>query len=104
MDEPLEALVAFELALRSYKISVDIGGDAHDQRRRSAWRALLLVIMAKRQAVEQSIFTIEHDFLAFVVMPDGSTAGDWLQPQIELAYQSGAMPLLLLPPPAKGLR
>lgn len=98
MDEPLEAVVGFELADRVFKIAVAIPGEAREQTRRSLWRALLLTIRAKLEAVEQGISTTEEEFLAFLVLPDGRTAGEWLRPQIEISYAGGQMPPLLPAP------
>jgi hypothetical protein len=33
--------------------------------------------------------------LAHIVLPDGSTVGDWVRPQVESAYQLGTMPQML---------
>ncbi len=66
--------------------------DAYDQARRQRWRALLLVIQAKLEAVEVGISTFEQEFLAHVVLPDGSTVGELMLPQIERAYSNGQQP------------
>jgi hypothetical protein len=66
-----------------------------DQAVRQRWRALLLVVKAKLEAVDAGIATFENEFLAYTVLPDGSTAGDWIRPQIEAAYGSGRMPEML---------
>lgn len=71
---------------------------AFDQAVRSRWRALLLVIKAKMEAVEVGIVTFEDEFLAHTVLPDNSTAGEWMKPQIKLAYDRGEMPLMLSGP------
>ena len=73
--------------------------EAHDQACRQRWRALLLVIKAKLEAVTAGIATIETEFLANIVLPDNTTAGDWMIPQIDQAYRTGEMPPLL---PAAG--
>jgi hypothetical protein len=72
----------------------------YEQATRQRWRALALAIKAKLEAVETEITTFEQEFLAHIVLPDGSAFGDWAAPQIEEAYQSGTMPagLLALPP------
>ena len=62
-------------------------------------RALLLVIKAKLEAVTAGISTIETEFLANIVLPDNTTAGEWMLPQIDRAYCTGEMPPLL---PAAG--
>lgn len=69
---------------------------AWEQACRQRWRALALVIKAKLEAVEAGITTVEDEFLAHTVLPDGSTVGEWAKPQIALTYQSGAMPDRLL--------
>lgn len=68
---------------------------AFDQAVRQRWRALALVIKAKLEAVETGITTFEDEFLAHTVLPDGSTAGEWMAPQIDRAYASGEMPSML---------
>lgn len=92
MDEPLEAIVAFNLDLRLIKLQIAIPGDANDQRRRSIWRAVLLVVKAKIEAVEQGITTVEQEWLAHVLLPSGQTVGEWMEPQLELASDRGTMP------------
>ena len=62
---------------------------------RQRWRALALVVKAKLEAVESGITTFESEFMAHVVLPDGATVGEWIAPQIEEAYLTGAMPSVL---------
>ena len=61
--------------------------------------ALLLVIKVKLEAATAGISTIETEFLANIVLPDNTTAGEWMIPQIDHAYRTGEMPPLL---PAAG--
>ncbi len=68
---------------------------AWEQETRSAWRALALVIKAKLVAVDEGIVTFESEFLAHVVLPDGSTVFSWVSPQIAASYESGGMPRAL---------
>lgn len=67
-----------------------------EQDKRRRWRALLLVIKAKLEAVESKIATFDDEFLAYVVMPNGQTMGEWMAPQIASAIEHGQMPKLLL--------
>lgn len=67
----------------------------HDQAIRARWRALLLVVKAKLEAVESGITTFEAEFLAHIQLPNGETVGQWMKPQIEDAYSLGHMPLQL---------
>lgn len=69
---------------------------AWEQACRQRWRALALVIKAKLEAVAAGITTIEDEFLAHTVLPDGSTVGEWAKPQLDEAYRIGAMPRSLL--------
>ena len=69
--------------------------EAHDQACRQRWRALLLVVKAKLEAVSAGISTLEAEFLANIVLPDNTTAGEWMLPQIDQAYRTGQMPPLL---------
>lgn len=68
---------------------------AYEQAVRQRWRALALVIKAKLEACEAGISTVEREFLDSVVLPNGSTVGDWLGPQIAQVYASKQMPALM---------
>lgn len=76
---------------------------AHEQATRQRWRALSLVVKAKLEVVESGITTFEQEFLAHLVLPDGTSFGAWAVPQITAAYETGQMPrrLLELPPPSQ---
>lgn len=62
---------------------------------RQRWRALLLIVKAKLEAVESGITTFEQEFLAHVVLPNQQTVGEWAAPALEDVYSSGEMPSLL---------
>ncbi len=70
---------------------------AYEQAVRQRWRALALalVIKAKLEAVAAGITTVEQEFLAHIVLPDGRTVGQYTLPAIAAAYDSGDMPQLL---------
>jgi len=68
---------------------------ALDQEGRRRWRALVLAIKAKLEMVDSGIATFEDEFLAYTVLPNGSTVGEWITPQIESACNFGKMPPLL---------
>lgn len=103
------AIVMFEMASRRIKfvLPIPIWGSAKnskghaitqkqvDQLARSRWRALLLAIKAKLECVETGITTLEQEFMAHIMLPNGSTVGDAMIPQIEKSYASGKMPPLL---------
>ncbi|MBN1574536.1 MAG: hypothetical protein JW984_15170 [Deltaproteobacteria bacterium] len=58
--------------------------------RKRIWRAVLLVIKAKLEAVESNITTFEEEFLSFLVLPDGQRVGDLVIPRLA----SGELPML----------
>jgi hypothetical protein len=68
--------------------------EAEDRRR---WRALLLVVRAKLEAIEGGIATLDEEFLAFIVLPNDHTIGEILVPQLE----DGTLGRRLLPPSAQ---
>ena len=115
------AVVMFEMAARRIKFVLplpdksdpDIARDyrgyirsdsaqqkAYDQAVRQRWRALALVIKAKLESVESGVTVFEDEFMAHIVLPNGATVGEFMQPQIANAYETGQMPPLL-PRPEK---
>ena len=66
--------------------------ESDESRRR--WRALLLVIKAKLEAVASGIATFEDEFLPYTVMPSGQTVGEWARPQMETMQAGNMMPML----------
>ena len=109
------AMIGFDLAGRRYRIvlplpprddfattpvrgtrrSAGATQDAWEQATRQRWRALVLLVKATLEAAESGIVTVETALLTFVVLPSGVTVGEWVAPQIEATYRSGAMPQLL---------
>lgn len=69
--------------------------DAWEQACRQRWRALLLAVKAKLEAIECGISTFDREFMANVVLPGGGTVGEWMEPQIEQAYITGTVPAML---------
>jgi hypothetical protein len=68
---------------------------AWEQACRQKWRALALCIKAKLEAVESGITTFEAEFLAHIVLPNGSTVHAEIAPSVANAYQSGKVTPLL---------
>ena len=73
----------------------DMVAAAWEQAVKQRWRALLLAIKAKLEAVETGISTLETEFMPFVVCPDGQTIGQHLLPKLREVAASGRMPKLL---------
>lgn len=66
--------------------------DAEERRR---WRALLLVLKAKFEAVESGITTFDHEFLAHLVTSAGVTVGDVVGPSLDRALAGDGAALAL---------
>lgn len=103
MAEDSRAMIFFEANDRRIRFSLrlpPLGKGGSDQARRSAWRALLLVIKAKLESVESKIETFEEAFFAHVVMPGGQTVYEAAREQVSEAYQLGRVdgPLMLTGP------
>jgi len=82
-----------------------------EQEERSAWRGILLLLRAKLEAIEGGYSTVEHEFLADVLLPGGQRVGEMVSGAVEQAYLTGVQPSLLpdsgapsreLPPAAQG--
>ena len=65
---------------------------ARDAEVRRRWRALVLVVKGKLEAVESEIVTFEEEFLAHLVLPNGQTVGSEVRPMVAQAYETGIMP------------
>lgn len=64
---------------------------AMEQEHRTRWRALLLVVKAKFEAVDRGIETLEHAFLADIHLADGHTVGEHAIPELQEALKSGRL-------------
>lgn len=76
--------------------------EAYEKAGRARWRALALVIKAKLVAIDTGITTAEKEFLADIVVPDGSTVAEWIAPQLAAAYETNTMPALEPPGGSRG--
>jgi hypothetical protein len=86
----------------TYNRTPDAAYSQWEQGCRQRWRALALVVKAKLEAVSAGISEFEEEFLAHIVLPDGTTVGQQIRPHIDAAYLSGKMPRLLLGPAEPG--
>jgi hypothetical protein len=92
------AVVGFRIKGLQIKLTLQLptGDDrAAEAETKRLWRSLLLVVKAKLEACNSGIAVLEDEFAAYVVMPNGSTFGDWARPQIAHMYETGDMPPLL---------
>lgn len=67
-----------------------------DQLCRQRWRQMKLILQAKLEAIEVGITTIEREFLADLVMPNGQTLSQVISPQLNNALQGTAQLSLTL--------
>jgi len=89
-----QAVIAFTKDDRQVRFYVSMK-DRDPQDRRVAMRALLLVIKAKLEAVASGIMLFEDEFLANIVLPNGSLVGQEVRARIAKAYETAEMPALL---------
>ena len=68
---------------------------AWEQAERQAWRALLLIIRAKLEAVQAGITTFEHEFLSDMLLPGDITIGQAVIPNLDESLSAGRLPSLL---------
>lgn len=96
-----QARVQFRLCDRIVRFVIQLpdpkkyGRERLEQRERQKWRALLLVIKAKLEAVENAIATFEEEFLGYIVMPNDQTMAELAKPLIAGAYTTGRLPAQL---------
>jgi hypothetical protein len=67
--------------------------EAREERR--MWRALILLVKAKLEAIDAGISSFDREFLADLLLPNGETLMSAAAPAIEAAYKNGTMPALL---------
>lgn len=105
------SLVTFEMAGRRIKMIMptpipgkDRGATKYnyvhsvqtaEKETRRRWRCLVIAIKAKLECVASGITTLDEEFLAHIVLPNGNTIGREIKPQIDSAYSNGKMPPLL---------
>lgn len=83
------------LPMRKNFSASSVGERKWEQAHRSRWRAVVLIVKAKFEAIASGVSTLEREFLADTVMADGSTVGRWMAPQLDGMYKTGKMPALL---------
>jgi len=95
-QESDRAMVGFRMNKRQLRFTLTMPKGFTPQDERQRWRALVLVIKAKLEAVTAGITVFDDEFMAHIVMPNGQTVADLVRDQIEAAYQSGQQPPLLI--------
>lgn len=75
----------------------------HEQACRQRWRTMANGIKAKLAMIDDGISTVEHEFLAYLVLPTGETVGDRVIPDLHETLQSNELPPLMIAPKAIAL-
>jgi hypothetical protein len=80
------SILTFALDDREIRITIDM--PEREQECMSRWRAILLIVKAKLEAISSGISTIEREFLADVVVAaDGRTVHEVMRDAINTHYQ-----------------
>lgn len=113
-DEKAMSVVGFRLAERMFRLEIRTPSveDApmrppgtrtpeperrqvwRDQEERRRWRAQLLLVKAKLEMIGTGETTVEREFLADMLLPNGQTVGKAMVARIAEAYETGKMPKL----------
>lgn len=95
-----ERCIRFEIKLDKPRLSLRQSCDSKchsvDQREREAWRRLVLITKAKLELVANGESSVEREFLADIMLPDGNTVHGALGPMLAKSYADGSMPKLLM--------
>ena len=103
-DDTGKALVQFRMSNRVIRLELvapKFGGATGrelrklEQEERAAWRRLLLILKAKLEIIADGSSTVEREFLADILLPDGRRVLEDVAPKLQAAYKTGKMPPLL---------
>lgn len=74
----------------------------YDREIRRQWHVLILLLKSRLEVFGEGAETVDQAFGPYLVLPDGSVAGDHITASVNAAYQTGRMPESILPglPPA----
>lgn len=97
-----QAVVQFKMADRMVRLRFEVPNKPQEARRK--WRMMLMIVKAKLEFVADGGSTIEREFMADVMLPDGVTVGEWMAPQLKESYKNGGMPPLLAVPSSRQLK
>lgn len=80
---------------RGTRRSADSQMQEWEQACRQKWRALLLVIKAKLEAVDSGISIFEEEFMANILLPNNQTVGEFMLPQVDQCYVTNQLPPMI---------
>ena len=67
---------------------------------RRRWRAFVLILKAKLEAIHSGVVSMEEEFLPYMQLQDGRTVAEWSESGLKPALELGRMPAGLLGPGA----
>lgn len=89
MDSPTgSAELWFEHQGRGYRLTVPVpkvDASKREREERRAWRVAVLLVKAKTEAIREGVSTVEREWFADTVMPDGQTLLEHARHQIDEA-------------------
>ncbi|MEM9670860.1 MAG: hypothetical protein AAF950_18280 [Pseudomonadota bacterium] len=68
---------------------------AYDQAVRQVWRAVLLIVKSKLEAIESGIVSFDEKFMPHIVMPDGKTMRETILQDMRRSLSEGSAPPML---------
>ncbi len=68
---------------------------AWEQACRVKWRELALLIKAKLVAISNETVSFDEEFLAYAMLPNRQTVGDWAAGQLHAMHSAGELPDML---------
>jgi hypothetical protein len=66
---------------------------AHAQAVRARWRAVVLIVKAKLEAVDAGVVTFDEEWLPYLVTAGGQTVAQVLAPQLDAGLSAGHLAL-----------
>lgn len=99
LPDPRDRRFQFTPAGR-FRLSPEQSRLAWEQSCRSKWRALVLIVKAKLEAIEAGVSTFEDEFLPFFALPDGTRLRDKILPRLDECLSAAPLPPLLPGPSA----
>jgi hypothetical protein len=102
-DDVGRAAVMFVMAGSQYRLEVPLPlapkfstPSKWEQACRERWRAVVLLVKAKLELARLGVSTVQREFMADLVLPNGQTLHTAMQGPIADALKAGMMPKLLL--------
>ncbi|MDB5079572.1 MAG: hypothetical protein JWP00_1496 [Chloroflexi bacterium] len=85
----------FKRSSTGYVLSATAQKKAWEQSVKEQWRAIVATIKGKLIAVDCSIQSFEEVFMDQMVMANGQTVAEYVEPELRRMYQTGELPRML---------